>query len=386
MKKTIVALVAFAFLFSAMGTMAQDKKESKYDKPSKAKDVKILKKNVLSEKDRKKFDDYEELLKGKPTKPSPVPDSDDSEIWATGTVGTLFDEMEGNKYAIVIGLANYPGTEYDLCVSDAKTVYDDPESAFTDENLKYYCKDQDSLDMEKTLREEYGFSDIRIFTDADATYDNIKSAVDEIVPNLKPEDEMVFFFSGHGATREDEDGDVEFDGLDEGIIIYDQDYHEEDFIAEDGSELDSPEYSFSDASYIWDDQLREWFDEADTDRIFFYFDTCGAGGMNDLEGDGRVLAFSSKEGQSSSTYRLGGVQTDDNVIQESSGLFTHYFVLRGMYDGYADGYNPLKKNSKDPLKYDGKVTIEEAFGYTFPIVKYKQTPVLNDRFENDLLL
>jgi len=67
-------------------------------------------------------------------------------------------------------------------------------------------------------------------------------------------------------------------------------------------------------------------------------------------------------------------------------LFAHYFVKRAMIDGLGDGFNPLNKRSVNPPKYDGKVAIEEAFNYAYPIVKVKQTSVLNDKFFNDLLL
>jgi hypothetical protein len=113
--------------------------------------------------------------------------------------------------------------------------------------------------------------------------------------------------------------------------------------------------------------------------------------MNDLQLDGRVLAMSSTELQSSYTYYLGGTQTEFDaspVYQESEGLFAHYFVKRAMIDELGDGSNPLSK--KDSKKYDGNVAVEEAFSYAYPIVKLAtrnmQVPVLNDKFLNDLLL
>ena len=54
-------------------------------------------------------------------------------------------------------------------------------------------------------------------------------------------------------------------------------------------------------------------------------------------------------------------------------LFSHYFVNNGMEDGLADGKNEIAQKS-------GKASVEEAFGYAYPIIKSvkPQTPFLND--------
>jgi hypothetical protein len=395
MKKAVIAVFAFAFLLGAMGVMAQEKRGNKFDKPSKAKNVQISQKKVLSESARKSLDEIEKDLKGKPAKPSPIPDP--SIGGATGTLGAPIPDG-GQKYAILVGLANYPGTVNDLCVDAAKTGENYPT-----EGLPYYCKDEDALNMKKALVEEYGYSDdenhIFIFSDAEATYDAIKTKIDELTlgtsdnpPVLTANDELVFFFSGHGSTGiylDDLGGDNGDEALDEALVIYDQDYDEAAFLDETTGYADT--YNLGNSSFIWDDQIKAWFENSPTDRILFAFDTCRAGGMNDLQFDGRVLAMSSTELQSSYTYYLGGTQTEFDaspVFQESEGLFAHYFVKRAMIDELGDGSNPLSK--KDPKKYDGNVAAEEAFGYAYPIVKLAtsnmQIPVLNDKFYNDLLL
>lgn len=401
MKKTVVAIFAFAFLLGAMGVMAQEKKESKFDKPSKAKNVQISEKKVLSESERKSLDSLERELKGKPAKPSPTPDPS-----AGGVTGVLGEPIpvSGQKYAILIGLANYPGTANDLCVTAAKTGENSPT---TEDELAFYCKDEDALNMKKALVEKYGYEDdgqhIFIFSDSNAKFDLIKAKVDELVveingnpPVLTANDELVFFFSGHGATGtfiDEAENDNQDENLDEAIVIYDQNYNETAFL--NNTDNYATNYTLGDSAFMWDDQLKAWFANSPTDRVLFAFDTCRAGGMNDLasaeinaDGVGRVLSLSSGEYQSSYTYYLGGTQTDTNVFQESEGLFAHYFVKRAMIDGLGDGSNPLRK--KDPKKYDGNVAVEEAFSYAYPIVKIAtsnmQIPVLNDKFYNDLLL
>ena len=385
MKRTTWAIFVFVFFLSAMGVGAQEKNENKFDKPSEVKNVKISKKKVLSESERKSFDEIERTLKGKPVKPAPTPDSTIG--GATGILGSPIPSG-GQRYAILVGLANYPGINNDLCVTAAKTGKNFPT---LEDGLAYYCKDEDALNMRKALIDEYSYidSNIFIFSDANAKFDAIKSKIDELVgtdtipAKMTADDELVFFFSGHSSTgvAYDEAGlQINSDEpLDEAMFIYDQDYSEVDYV-------NGISYVPGKSSYIWDDQLRAWFADAPTKRIIFAFDTCSAGGMNDLEMDGRILAMSSTEYQSSWTYYLGGTQTDVNVFQESEGLFTHYFVKRAMTDELGDGFNPLNKRSVNPPKYDGKVAVEEAFNYAYPIVKASQQPVLNDKFFYDLLL
>ncbi|EKE21943.1 MAG: polysaccharide deacetylase, partial [uncultured bacterium] len=386
MKKITWAVFVFVFFLSAIGVVAQGEKENKFDKPSEAKNVKISKKNVLSENERKSFDEIERVLKGKPAKPSPTPD-----LSAGGATGILGNQIPtgGQRYAILVGMANYAGKINDLCVTAAKTGKNFPT---VEDELAYYCKDEDALNMKKALIDEYNYSDsnIFIFSDANARFNAIKSKIDELVgtettpAKMTANDELVFFFSGHSSTgvAYDEAG-LQLDNdepLDEAMFIYDQDYSEVDY-------ANGINYVPGNSSYIWDDQLRAWFADAPTKRIIFAFDTCNAGGMKDLESDGRVLAMSSTEYQSSMTYYLGGYNNgtiDSPIYKESEGLFAHYFVKRAMTDGLGDGFNPLNKRSVNPLKYDGKVAIEEAFNYAYPIIKTIQAPVLNDKFYNDL--
>lgn len=345
MKKTFGIGVVFVMLAGAVGVVAKEEKD--FSRPIKGGNQKIEKKVALTKEQRSLM---EENLKGKPgelpTKGKPAP-SDQTKPGATGILGTQL-APGADRYAVVIGLSNYIGTENDLCVEP--TTEDYPAGL---------CQDGDALSMKKTLIDKYGYmeSDIRIFSDADARFNDIYLAVQNIVANATADDEITFFFSGHSATSStDPDGDGE--SLDEGLALYNGDV-------------------------IWDGVLKAWFASAPTSRIMFAFDTCKAGGMNDLEKDGRVLAMSSSETRYSYTYYLGG---EDGHVGE--GMFTHYFVNEGMYAGLADGYNPLK--SRDTRKYDGLVAVEEAFNFALKFVPLAtgnyQVPILSDKFLNDLLL
>lgn len=305
-----------------------------------------------------------EETKGGPAIP-PGQDKDDdfSERVATGV---LVDEIIGNKYAVVIGICDYPDEDWDICLSDG-----------------------DSYNMVTALIENYGYDPDNIYWFRDnggeievdgniinygiPTHENISVAVMEIRGKITSQnDEVVFFFSGHGVNGEVDDGTVEYENdeeiIDEGIVVYDSD-----------GEEDGDGYSILD--FIWDGELRSWFYDFGTDRIVFIFDTCLAGGMNDVVNDendepynNRVVVMSSGETQSSGVYSGG---------EFGEGMFSRHFVNEGMLQGLADGYNQLE----NPDTY---VTVEEAFDYTkenLPsYLKFRQNPVISDMFTNDLLL
>lgn len=307
-------------------------------KPIPAVDVKVVKKIPLSS-----------VLGEAKGKPSTSPDNDKKNRPSGGAAtGVLGEPLPAgaNKYAVVIGICDYPGTANDLCWSDG-----------------------DSLNMYKALVNLYGYSPENIYllrdtepkkptdpeypeiiNDGPATYDNIWNAVSAIKGMVQAGDEVVFFFSGHGGSGIAADGDKEI--IDESIVVH------------NGTSL----------VYIWDGQLKEWFNGFKTSRIIFVFDSCRAGGMNDVAADGRVINMATGETKVAYVYSTGVVGQ-----VEGEGVFSHYFVNEGMSKGKADKY--------DNIPFVPDVTIEEAFDYTKgSIPKYLQTPVISDKFINDLLL
>jgi len=317
-------------------------------KPIPATNIEVVKKVFLSEGIGE--------IKGKPS-PSPKTGG-----VATGILGDY--PITGTKYAVVIGICDYPGTDYDICTSDG-----------------------DSLHMYKALTELYGYKpeNIRLFKDeggttgfinpdteeyiiADVpTYNNIYQAVMDIKnnPNLTQDDEVVFFFSGHGTRGNADDGDTE--GTDEAILVHNN--------------------NNTDIDFIWDGELRNWFFDFGTTRIAFVFDSCLAGGMNDVATDGRVISMATGETQSAYVYSTAGEDVDGNGIKDGEGVFSRLFVNEGMLQGKADKYD----HDKDEVTLEGTdVVVEEAFDYAKanipPYLKVRQKPVISDGFYNDLLL
>ncbi len=250
-----------------------------------------------------------EILRGKSSNQKP------SETIATGIVAP---ELTGKRYAIIIGI-NYVGTSSEL----------------------QYCV-QDALDFKTALfNNGWGGRDqVTLLTDLDATHDAIKNAIAGVVSVAGPKDEVVFFYSGHGSiSNYDADGDGE--KRDECMVPV---------------ELTA-------ASHYWDGDLKVDFQNCKAGRLMFFFDSCYAGGMNDLAGPNRLICMACGENQLSLESTAW-----------SNGQFTYYFADQAMTKSRA-----LADTNKDSF-----VTFEEAFDYARANCRW-QTPVASDGFADDML-
>jgi len=178
----------------------------------------------------------------KPLGPSIAPPGQEKKKVTAIATGVLGEPVSGDRYAVVVGISDYPGESSDLS----------------------YC-DDDANEMYDVLTEVYGFTEVNLLLDLDATRDNILTAIAEIPPDAG---EVVFFFSGHGMRGRADDNDEE--RWDEAIVTH------------NGTSIVP----------IWDGELKDAFSQFDTSRIVFVFDTCLAGGMKeDLESPGRFIAM-----------------------------------------------------------------------------------------------
>lgn len=237
---------------------------------------------------------------------------------ATGILGTSFS---GSRYAVIVGISDYPDGSNDLEYSD-----------------------DDAEEMANALSSCYGFTNVVLKTDEDATRSNILSAIEAIPIDAG---EIVFFFSGHGMNGAADDGDKE--RIDEAIV------------AHDGTHLVP----------IWDGELRDAFSGFETSRIIFIFDTCLAGGMSkDLQESGRIIAMAT---------------TERGYAYESSdwenGEFSYYLIDDGMLQGQANIHD---YDEDSFLKEPEQVTIEEAFDYAKSNCRLDK-PTIGDYFDNDFL-
>ncbi len=353
----VVSIVIIGLTLSLSGVLVsqaapvekQQGPNRKVPKPIPATNIEVVKK-VFSE----------DVGKGK-SKPSPSPKTGGA---ATGILGPT---TTGNKYAVVIGICDYPGTKNDLCISDG-----------------------DSLHMYKALTELYGYKpeNIKLFKDDGGTTgstlggvaygiptrDNIYNAIMDIQGYATSGDEVVFFFSGHGTKGTALDGKVagtdDGESIDEALVVWNTEANTENNI-----------------TYIWDGELRNWFDGFAATRIAFVFDSCLAGGMNDVATNGRVISMATGETQSAYVYSKEGEDVDRDGVYDGEGVFSRVFVNEGMLMAKADKYD----HDKDEVQPEGKdVVVEEAFDYAKANIptylKGRQKPVISDNFTDDLLL
>jgi len=306
MKKLLIAILV-AVLVLVLLTPAALAKPDK-DKPLPATDVELVKKITL---------------RGRPVGGGrPVSQA------ATGVLGEELG-TGANKYAIVVGISDYPGEANDLQYSD-----------------------DDAQDIRNALITLYGYSsdNIHLLLDLDASFTGIQNAINDIKSKAIAGDEVIFFFSGHGSKGKVDDGDKE--KIDEAIVSHDG----------------NPSGSLI---YIWDGQLRDWFADFNTSRIIFIFDSCLAGGMTDLKGTNRIINMACSE--SGVSYEGGSWQ---------NGQFTYFFVDQGMLASQADRYD---HDNDSILPEATDVVVEEAFDYAKANCQM-QTPTISDSFSNDLLL
>jgi len=290
-------------------------------KPVPATDVELVKKVTVK-------------MPGPPIVPPGQDKKKKEKVVATGILG---ESVSGSRYAIVVGISDYPGTANDLG----------------------YC-DDDAEDMYFALIKSYDFRKNNIVKLVDkedtevsggtlvATREAILTAIEELSTKVDSSDEVVFFFSGHGMKGIADDWDKE--RMDEAVV------------AHDGTGF----------APIWDGELKAAFSEFDTSRIIFVFDTCLAGGMKkDLEASGRVIAMATTE---------QGTAIESAALE--NGEFSYYFVDEGIFQGKAN----IHDYDKDETLYESEqVTVEEAWDYAKANCDYDK-PTIGDYFDNDLLL
>ena len=197
-------------------------------------------------------------------------------------------EPAANKWAVVVGIADYVGSQYDL-----------------------WHPDEDAKEMASALINNYGFAsgNVKLLLNRKANYAAIVSAIDWLVSNEDADSTVVFFFSGHGFRADESEGepwdsDNEFDGYDEGIVSYDF-------------------YGLPDGF------LQQKFSALQSQKIALCFGSCHSGGMFDdaidLQGTNRVIAAACRADEYGWDYLLLG-----------NTLWGKYFVDEGLLQGLAD--------------------------------------------------
>lgn len=242
-------------------------------------------------------------------------------------------------YAIIWGVADYPGTRNDLTYS-AADASDVCEVLLTDSNWRR--------------------KNIWLLQNEQATRSAVYQAIQAIAARADADDICLFYFSGHGTTGTDTYPYDESDGRDEYLVPYDGLAHQS------GSNTDVLVLSHC----LRDDDLGTWLQSLPTSRYVVFLDTCHSGGhikgLDDTKGIGDFTSdyddgFAADLNRGVTTkdlddYHCGVVVTacddDETAVETSmfgSSLFT-YFLVEGL-SGAAD------------FDWDGKVSAQECYVY-----------------------
>ncbi|MHA1499180.1 MAG: NosD domain-containing protein [Promethearchaeota archaeon] len=217
-----------------------------------------------------------------------------------------------NAYAIVVGIENYPGSDYDL----------------------NYCRD-DATEVYSFLISECNFKSehISLLLDSDATLGAILNAFSQIHSKIEPNDIFLFYFSGHGGTSGTQ------------------------FICPYNSIPSTP------SNYFYDNDLDSELDKFNNKEKYVLIDACNSGGMiTESQENGRYMMSACQFYQDS--YEIGSLR---------NGVFTYYFLRSKDYasDINGDGVISMEEQyiytetetswymsyyygiSQDPREYDG---------------------------------
>ena len=144
------------------------------------------------------------------------------------------------KRAVLVGIGDYPDVN------------------------KLIGPQHDAENMQKLLQESLGFqsSDIKMLIDADASRDGILQTLESwLVEGTEKDDQVVFYFSGHGFQTADLNGD-EKDQKDEALAAY-------DVKLENGAVV----------NMITDDEIESIFAKLDDRFVTIIVDSCHSGTM-----------------------------------------------------------------------------------------------------------
>jgi hypothetical protein len=106
-------------------------------------------------------------------------------------------QSKESKRAVCVGINDYQGVANDLngCVNDAN-------------------------DWANLLETKFGY-ETRMILDAEATCEEVKGALNELIVTARPGDSLVFTYSGHGTWVPDQGEEEESDNRDEALAVYD---------------------------------------------------------------------------------------------------------------------------------------------------------------------
>ena len=258
-------------------------------------------------------------------------DTKDSSLAGTcgATGGAVLNETGGNKtnkWAIIDGVSDYPGSGNDLpdCHIDALNVYDYLVNScgFPEEN-------------------------VFLFLNMTACPMNIKSALSFIINNTDENSTVVYYHSGHGGAdpAEGETGVIE-----SGFCV-----------ANDG---------WSKIYTIVTTEFKEWLLPLKSKKFVFISDSCQTGEMGGI-GDSKVIPLTEGIASPGRIVITGSNEVTLASSTGEGGAFTIPFITWAMREKKGDGCSEtVPPDLVDVLgNKDGNVSIQEAYWYTWWIME-----------------
>ncbi len=184
-----------------------------------------------------------------------------------------------------------------------------------------------------------------VLTDAEATYDRVRGAFQQIAAQSGPDDVFLFFYSGHGTqTREDPANTSEPDRRDEAIVLRDR--------------------------IVTDNEMAQWFGAVHSRMAIIALDACFSGGFaRDVVTRPGIMGFFSSEEDLTSAV-AGKFQ--------AGGYLSHF--LRSGLSGEADGDHNGDVTAGELSSYVHRMfntqaadieaeTMERQRNYQFPVIE-----------------
>ncbi len=217
----------------------------------------------------------------------------------------------GDKHALVVGISEYKYGSID--------------------ELRYADEDAEDFYQFLTGDEYEGFEEenVTLLTNEKATTQRIREGLSNLITEANPGDLVIIFFSGHGMTGPDLNGD-EADGLDEYFVTYDTNNESNATLLSTG---------------LRDDEFGDLVRSIDSRQVALFIDSCYSGGASKSV---KSVTVPGRKGTPRNTSVFTDFSSEDTLLfaaskenQESweskglkNGVFT-YFLLKGL-KGAAD--------------------------------------------------
>ena len=212
-------------------------------------------------------------------------------------------------------------------------------SAYSDSTIKKLeAPATDVKDIQNLLTKRGGFPDknIKALTDSQATYQGINKAFQFLLGKVKPDDLVVFYFSGRGTRVKDSIfPDEQQDGLDECLLPYD-------------AALKTKE------NYLRDDEIGRYLQMLNPKRAVIIIDSCYSGTSDEEKG------ITTDDAGAEDKYLDGITQTD--FLPPGSIVFEACDPKETINDGvFTDLFTKFAES--ESARGDGIVTLYEIYQY-----------------------